>query len=991
MRNSIRYAGVLVVVGAVWGCGGSESKPPVDAKPPSQDTGTGGTGGAPGNDGPKAPDGPMADGSAGDGPLADGPAGDSPIAMGAVQGRIFVAGTGMPVVGATVKAPGGLNATTDAQGIFNLPAVAVGTVVLQAQASALATSFKPVQVHGGMNSYVEIFLPPVDAQGTVNVQNGGEVKNVTNGARALFPANSLVDSAGNMVQGDVTIKLSSINPANVEERRAFPGEFRAIRTNSSEVSIETYGPMEISASKDGQPLNLMPGMSADIAFPIYDPAAPATIELWSLNETTGLWKEEGTAYRTQDDQGNPVYQARIGHMSWWNPDAPIERTCVRTCVIQNDAPVRGAMVTALGVGYGYEANAYTGDDGCTSLRVRRNRQVTLHAAAMGGVSPSILVSAPDTAEASNPASCMAVATLVLAPRPADGCPGGMTKCEDRCVDLTNSPNNCGSCGTQCGADTGPDDSTCVMGVCKCASNQVSCNGRCIDPSSDRVHCGGCSANPPEVGSDSGCSEPGCCTSQGLTACQVGDTERYYCTNTGTDRYNCGACGMDCATGQECKNGACAAIVCESGQTLCGNRCIQGPCGRTCEYGQMCSTGSCTAIVCPSSLTACGSGCSDTQRDPRNCGACDNACEQQGAVCIAGTCGCGPGTSTCAIGSEIAACVNLSSDRYNCGTCGMICPSGTICASGQCQSVQCPQGQRLCGDRCVDINTDSRNCGGCAEVPGDSAPMPGPCPDGQCQCTDGRTECPFGEGGICRNLQSDPGNCGACGNSCDQGQRCQAGVCQDIVCPEGLILCGDSCVLGPACGQRCNENQDGSVCVAGSCQCPQGSKLCEGNEGMVCSDVTNDDRNCGDCGVACQSGFECRASQCQAIVCPQGRIWCSSACVDPQTDTQNCGGCTPGPSAGLGCAGDDCCAQYGLVSCGFPGSEYFACTTLSSDPYNCGTCGNVCPGNDRCSAGQCVPLVCPAGQVACEKRCVPGTTCGTRCEGDGETCSAGTCQ
>jgi hypothetical protein len=165
-----------------------------------------------------------------------------------------------------------------------------------------------------------------------------------------------------------------------------------------------------------------------------------------------------------------------------------------------------------------------------------------------------------------------------------------------------------------------------------------------------------------------------------------------------------------------------------------------------------------------------------------------------------------------------------------------------------------------------------------------------------------------------------------------------------------------------------------------CRCPP-----------VCTDVSSDDRNCGDCGDACQSGFECRQAQCQAVICPQGRIWCGGACVDPQTDPRNCGGCTAPPQGAPGCPGEGCCAEYGLTSCGATGSEYFACTSLSGDPYNCGSCKNVCPGNESCRQGQCAPLVCPTGQVACDKQCVPGSTCGERCEGDGQTCSAGTCQ
>ncbi len=972
----LSFASLLMTI-AGSGCGGSDDKPRPDATAPV-DTGVGGSN----VDGPAS-----ADRMSGDAPATDGPAPDGAVATGMVQGRLFVAGTAMPIAGGTVRAPGGLSATSDAQGAFQLPAVPAGTVVLQASGPSLSPTVKPVSVTASQPSYVELFLSPADAQGAINAQSGGEIKSGTSGARAQFAPNSLVDRDGNMVQGMVQVSLSSIDPSRPEELRAFPGAFRAIRTDAQEVAIETFGPMEISVTKDGQRLDLMSGTSAEIAFPIYDPAAPATIELWSLNETTGVWKEEGLAYRTEDDQGHPIYRARIGHMSWWNPDRPIERTCVRTCVTSNGAPVPGATVTGLGVGYGYEVTGFTGSDGCVSLRVQRNRQVTLRAAALGGVSAPVLAQAPASPEPADPAACTVVSSLSLADRPADGCPAGLTRCGERCVDLAGNPDNCGACGTVCGDDVGPDRSSCVMGVCACSSNQITCNGACVDPSSDRWNCGGCSATGPS-GAAGLCEGQGCCGETGLTACPV--QGRFLCTNTSTDSSHCGSCDTSCSTGQECKNGACTAIVCPAGQTLCGSRCIEGLCGKTCDEGQTCSAGACQAIVCADPLKLCGNTCVDTRSDARNCGSCDNACPNEGAVCTGGTCGCAAGSAACAIGSEVTACVNLASDRYNCGTCGNICPQGTICSGGQCNSVSCPQGQILCGDRCVDVKTDATNCGGCSGSGGGGDGMAVQvCDTAACQCPSGYVVCAYGERYTCVNPATDDRNCGECGVACDSGTRCISGSCQTITCPQGSTLCNGQCVAGSSCGQDCTADGGGQVCVGGSCQCPAGWQLCEGVERSACRDTSSDSRNCGGCNKVCGNGLECREGQCQAVSCPAGQIWCGS-CVDPNTDPGNCGGCTPSPRAGLGCGGAGCCEKYGLVGCGFEGTNSYACTTLSSDAYNCGSCRNVCPDDQVCREGQCQALVCPVGQAACNHECVLGTTCGKVCY-DGQSCSAGTCQ
>lgn len=57
--------------------------------------------------------------------------------------------------------------------------------------------------------------------------------------------------------------------------------------------------------------------------------APANIPLWSFNEFTGIWQEEGSAAKV----GN-TYVGNVSHFSWWNCDAQFPQ-CILKVHIQN--------------------------------------------------------------------------------------------------------------------------------------------------------------------------------------------------------------------------------------------------------------------------------------------------------------------------------------------------------------------------------------------------------------------------------------------------------------------------------------------------------------------------------------------------------------------------------------------------------------------------------------------------------------------------------
>ena len=127
-----------------------------------------------------------------------------------------------------------------------------------------------------------------------------------------------------------------------------------------------------------------------------------------------------------------------------------------------------------------------------------------------------------------------------------------------------------------------------------------------------------------------------------------------------------------------------------------------------------------------------------------------------------------------------------------------------------------------------------------------------------------------------DVQSDPDNCGSCGNKCTACQNCAAGTCGPT---PGPTVCGTSCCNGPCAPggngccppqrvcdsecctpeQTCKTRLDGSkfCCQSGwQCPCPVGP-----NAGRVFTSET-------ECRAICPSGLGCFGfSTCISVTCP----------------------------------------------------------------------------------------------------------------------------
>ncbi|MFO0651193.1 MAG: MXAN_6577-like cysteine-rich protein [Polyangiales bacterium] len=266
---------------------------------------------------------------------------------------------------------------------------------------------------------------------------------------------------------------------------------------------------------------------------------------------------------------------------------------------------------------------------------------------------------------------------------------------------------------------------------------------------------------------------------------------------------------------------------------------------------------------------------------------------------------------------------------------------------------CQAGLTACGSVCRDLQTDNSNCGAC----GRTCPSGNVCVSGSCSltCASGFANC----SGVCRDLQTDNNNCGACARACSSGQVCLSGTCT-ISCPAGQSACGSSCFDLTSdrnhCGTCTTVCPSGQVCASSTCvtSCTAGLTAC----GTSCVDLTSDRTHCGTCTTVCPTGQSCVSGAC-TLVCPSGQSNCSGTCRDLASDNNNCGACGTVCPAGQVCSSRSCVVTCAASLTNCSGS----CVNVNTDPANCGACGRVCAS---------VPNAAPTcGAGVCSFACTPG--------------------
>jgi hypothetical protein len=287
----------------------------------------------------------------------------------------------LPVSGATVKA-GSATATTDVNGVFTFSNINIdkGAGLVKVEKEGFFTGLRTLVLTPNKDNKATIELIRKTVTGTINGSSGGTIALPSASGTIVFEANSFLNTANNAgYTGTVSVSAFFIDPAANNFQNIIPGALRGIDANNNETGLQSFGMMAVELTgTNGEKLQLVGGKKAVLHFPIpasLQAQAPTTIPLWSLNDSTGLWKEEGTAIK----QGTE-YVGSVSHFSYWNCDAPFPiidftatiKTQLGTALVNGKVVISGIGPDSSRSGFGY-----TNGDGVVGGKIPSNRNLTL--------------------------------------------------------------------------------------------------------------------------------------------------------------------------------------------------------------------------------------------------------------------------------------------------------------------------------------------------------------------------------------------------------------------------------------------------------------------------------------------------------------------------------------------------------------------------------------------------------------------------------------
>jgi|GEM_PF-1019569 len=241
---------------------------------------------------------------------------ESPSVKTAFAGRVLDQ-MSQPIAGAQVRIGGEL-ATTDANGVFRLPALRVPSDNAKVMVTKMGyyEFSRAYYVADGDLQTITVQLIEKTQTGTLSASSGGTLT-LPGGARLVFPAGAFEDERGQVYTGTVRVFAREMPESDPHFAQSMPGDLRALRAGGEEQILGNYGMMGVELQgQSGQALRIRAGSEVTLRWPIASRqinTAPNNITLWYYDIQQTRWIEDGTAQRIGNE-----YVGTVKHFTFWS-------------------------------------------------------------------------------------------------------------------------------------------------------------------------------------------------------------------------------------------------------------------------------------------------------------------------------------------------------------------------------------------------------------------------------------------------------------------------------------------------------------------------------------------------------------------------------------------------------------------------------------------------------------------------------------------------
>jgi len=298
----------------------------------------------------------------------------SPV-QGTVTGKV-IDNNNNAVAGATVKA-GSTTTTTDSRGLFRFNNIQLDkyAALVTVEKSGFFKGYRVFSASANNTNFVKLKLVPKTLIGNIDAATGGSV-NLPDNSKITLPASAVVVKSNNQsYSGSVIVYAAVIDPTSADIAQIVPGSFQGNDANNYRVLLKSFGMLAVELEgNSGEQLQIASGKTAKLRFTIPSSlrsTAPATIPLWSVDEATGLWKQEGSATK-----GTDYYEGDVNHFSFWNCDVSNQTVFLEMTIVTAEGPLSHVLVK-LTRPNGASSYGYTDSVGHVGGQVPKNEALTL--------------------------------------------------------------------------------------------------------------------------------------------------------------------------------------------------------------------------------------------------------------------------------------------------------------------------------------------------------------------------------------------------------------------------------------------------------------------------------------------------------------------------------------------------------------------------------------------------------------------------------------